>query len=415
MPYFIVAVGLAVVITLLYLLLRRYTPKFRSKLILIFICFLLIPTIPLTFLTLNLLTRNIDVWSNKRIVSALEDSFTISEKLKETQGEEGLDLKTRNKIQNIVGVLQIVKQLQLFKKSIKVILWLLFSVGVIMLVVAGVVIASRLSKGIERPIHNLVQGTQKITQGDFGYQIPVESKDEIGNLTDSFNKMSKDLETQREALKTTERLKAWQEIARRVSHEIKNPLTSIGISIDRLTPNLKEERDKECLTTIKEELENLRHLATEFSEFARMPEPNFVRCDLNEIVKSVVELYSGEQKIKVNYFKDIPDIFIDKNGIRRVLTNLIKNSIEAAGQISVSTSVDNEWAIVTVADTGSGISKDVLAKIFDPYVTTKYKGTGLGFTIAKKIIVDHQGEITINSEEGRGTIAVVKLPIKKKV
>ncbi|MFA5032736.1 MAG: ATP-binding protein [bacterium] len=407
MVYIILGVGIAVLIALIFaFILRKYTLKFREKLALLFIGFLLVPSIPLAFITINLLTNNIDMWSNKRIEKALEDSFTLSQSIKRE-----MDSTATTRTQNITSVLQYIKQLQMLKKPIKTAIWILFLGGIFVLAITGTSIARTLSKKIERPIYNLVQGTNKITQGDFGHQIIGEGEDEIGTLIKSFNKMSKELSTQRETLKDIERLKAYQEIARRVSHEIKNPLTSIGISIDRLSQNIKEERDKECLSIIKEEIGNLKHLASEFAEFARLPELKFAPCNLNEVVKSVAELHSNEEKIKTDYYEKLPEILMDKNSIRQVLINLINNSIEAGGEIKISTSMDKEWAVVKVCDTGKGIPDNILPKIFEPYITTKSKGTGLGLPIAKKIILDHKGQIEISSEESKGTAAVIKLPL----
>jgi nitrogen fixation/metabolism regulation signal transduction histidine kinase len=406
--YFFVAISITVIIGLIivgiyFFLKKRNLLKLKIKLLLIFISFLLIPTIPLIFVTTTLITRNVNMWTNARIENALQSALKIS---------DDLSAKTQNEVKNIISTLHIIQQMHLFKNPVNILLWSISSGIIIIFIVIGIWVIYVVSKKIEHPIYQLVQGANRVAKGELGYQIQVKAESEIATLVDSFNKMSSDLVTQQKVIKETERLKVSQEMARRVSHEIKNTLTPIEISIDRLNDRLDDKKELDCLKIIKEEATNLKQLANEFSEFARLPELKLEQCDLNEVVKGTIESYS-EHIIEANYSEENLQCFIDKYAIRRAITNLIKNGIEAGGKISINIKKKEDWAIIMISDTGKGISSDIQAQIFNPYFTTKSKGTGLGLAIVKKIILEHSGEIDINSEEGKGTTVVIKLPLNR--
>ena len=238
----------------------------------------------------------------------------------------------------------------------------------------------------------------------------------MGDLARAFNQMIEDLRVSREKLIQAERLAAWQQVARQISHEIRNSLTPISVSLRRFRTHLEKEGDPkkvpEILKTIQEEIRTMESMAAEFSDFARMPAPKKSTTDLNELIQSVVRLMSpatGQVNIKTQLAPDLPDIETDGDLIKRLLNNLIKNAVEAShdtGTVTVTTaSTDGSphRIILTVEDRGEGMDEETLENIFQPYYTTKRGGTGLGLVIVRKIVEDHGGEISVKSEKDAGT------------
>ena len=224
----------------------------------------------------------------------------------------------------------------------------------------------------------------------------------------------------------TQRMSAWKEVARRIAHEIKNPLTPIKLSAQRLRKKYMDrfpEEDTvfdECTMTIINQVDDLKNLVNEFSNFARMPAANPSPNDLNEIVGEVMALYkSGQRKVKLESSIDqrLPVLDIDRDQIKRVLINLIDNavaSVEDEGIVSVETHFIEELKLarIEVADTGGGIPSDIKQRLFEPYFSTKKTGTGLGLAIVSNIISDHNGYIRVRDNQPRGTRFVIELPVK---
>lgn len=319
----------------------------------------------------------------------------------------------------IIKSLNIYKSLAFIKEKVirGNLIWGLAIVFIIILALIAIYAAKLFSRGISEPIRQLTKGMQIIAEGNLNHQVDADAKDEIQFLIESFNRMTNDLRVSREKLIRTERIAAWRDVARRLSHEIKNPLTPIQISLHRLRSKIDVKQvDKlvfdQSIRTINEEIESLRHLADEFSQFARMPQPKLVEEDLNEIIKSAIVLMEAEPtpvSFKLNLSDDIPQIMLDREQIKRVINNLLKNSVEASpdgGTITVETeNVPLKGAKVRlkIIDQGCGIEPDKLDKIFEPYFTTKKGGMGLGLSIVKRIVEDHDGVLNISSQMGIGT------------
>lgn len=223
----------------------------------------------------------------------------------------------------------------------------------------------------------------------------------------------------------TQRMSAWKEVARRIAHEIKNPLTPIKLSAQRLRKKYLDrfpEEDTvfdECTMTIIKQVDDLKNLVNEFSNFARMPAANPSPNDLNEIVGEAVSLYSGQRKVRLEVSVDqrLPVLDIDRDQIKRVLINLIDNAVAAVedeGVVSVETRFieDLKLARIEVADTGGGIPAEIRQRLFEPYFSTKKTGTGLGLAIVSNIISDHNGYIRVRENQPRGTRFVIELPVK---
>ncbi len=313
----------------------------------------------------------------------------------------------------------------------------IYLISVILLVIItalAIAAASWLSKGTTRPIKELVGGFRKVGEGDLEVELKTSAKDEIEFLIDSFNKMVSELKGSRQKLIHTERLAAWRDVARQISHEIKNPLTPIQLSLHRLRNkiNIPAENSavvEESFETINEEMESLRKIATEFSEFARMPKPFLVSADINDIIRNAAALYEkNDRNIDVTAELDssIPETLLDMEQMKRVFINLIKNSIEATaengGPVKLKTDLEqgksgllseNPLISVSITDSGCGMDDEVLKKVFDPYFTTKKDGTGLGMPIIKRIVEEHNGDIFIKSESGNGTVIHITLPVSK--
>jgi len=324
---------------------------------------------------------------------------------------------------NISTTLRLYTSLSVFRESIVQgqIVWGLATIFIIFLTLLAVYAAKRLSWGISEPIKKLVAGMQRVAAGELSFRVQTRAKDEIKFLIDSFHKMADDLKTSQEKLVRAERLAAWQGIARRVSHEIKNTLTPIQLSLRRLSQQLQPDGATsiaQSLVTIREEVESLQRLADQFSQFARMPQINPQQENINEIIRNLVTLIEAEphgMTIKTKLDGTVPLLELDRGLIRRALHNLLKNSIEASSPgstIFIETkkiSQPHRKVCLEIRDQGNGIEPAVLEKIFEPYFTTKQRGMGLGLSIVKRIIEDHNGTIEIHSTPGKGTRVVIYL------
>jgi nitrogen fixation/metabolism regulation signal transduction histidine kinase len=295
-------------------------------------------------------------------------------------------------------------------------IWAFATVFIILLAALAIWAAKKFSRGISEPIQYLSESMQKVAAGDLNQRVDFKGKDEIQFLIDSFNRMTADLKNSQEKLIRTERIAAWRDVARQVSHEIKNPLTPIQIALFRLrekieVPANQREIFEHSLTSINEEIESLKRLADEFSQFARLPQPQRQSCQLNEIIRSVAVLLEAEPgmiKLKLDLANDLPRLELDREQIKRVLNNLIKNSVEASpngGTILIQTQKVNEThqICLRIKDHGEGIEVEALEKLFEPYYSTKKGGRGLGLAIVKRIIEDHDGRISVTSQKGFGT------------
>lgn len=283
----------------------------------------------------------------------------------------------------------------------------------------GIIFASQ----IVRPIRQLVDATEKVKDGDLTVQVPEEGlkKDEIGILSSAFNRMIKQISRQQKDLVIAQRALAWSDVARRVAHEIKNPLTPIRLASERLLRKFKGEvSDKEAFhkytQTIIRHTDDIKTIVSEFVNFARLPAPNFVNCELIGLVRDMVESRKLiHDKITYNFSSNISelDFVCDVTQMNQVMINLLKNAEESLEniivppQINVAIMKKMEFVTITIADNGPGFSTEIVEKATEAYITTKTKGTGLGLAIVKKIIQEHLGTMEINNGEEGG--AIVKL------
>ena len=306
---------------------------------------------------------------------------------------------------------------------------LIYLVVVSLLLFLSISIAIKFSSRFFRSINNLILASANIGKGDLDIKVPeIETDIELETLNKNFNLMIDQLKSQQEKLLLSERHEAWENVARKLAHEIKNPLTPIQLTIDRLKnkyekfiDNKETENFNNHLKTIIKQINQIEHLVNEFSDFARMPKPIFNKNKIIEIVKNNISLLSEVDKsisIKFNYNKEDLLIKCDNEQISRVFFNLIKNSIESIQEkskkngdfakiIDIEIIDKNDYITLNITDNGTGFSKDIIKNITKPYFTTKSKGSGLGLSIVNKIINDHNGSIKFNSNKNDAKVEIV--------
>jgi two-component system nitrogen regulation sensor histidine kinase NtrY len=306
---------------------------------------------------------------------------------------------------------------------------LLVGGGVILL---GLVLGWWVSARVTRPIEELAAGAREVAAGHWEARVEVHSRDEVGQLADAFNDMTRQLAEQRERLVQTERVAAWRELARRLAHELKNPLFPLQLTVENLQrarEQTSEQFDEvffESTATLRAELENLKTIVSRFSDFAKMPPPQFEPVDLNELVRSAVKLFEP-QFAPVGRPPITPELYLDENLpraqadpilLRRALENLILNSLDAmpaGGTLTVRTAQRNGAVRLEVTDTGEGLTPEECARLFTPYYTTKRHGTGLGLAIVQSVVSDHGGRIEVESAPGAGATFRIELPMEQKI
>ena len=307
------------------------------------------------------------------------------------------------------------------QQQIMSILLIIGGVGLILVYIVSYIVGLQMTK----PINQLAAGVAEIASGNLEQQVVIQSRDEIGRLAGAFNQMAAVLKTSLERRLAAERLAAWGDVARYVTHEIKNPLFPIRLSIENLQRAYQgrgnqstafDEIFVQCTDIVIEEVERLQRLVDEFHRFARMPHADRKLSDLNQVVQNVVNLYAESVEniqIKGSLALNLPPLSLDSEQITQALENLIQNAIEAipdGGTLNISTQLVNEEKIrIKIQDTGIGMSPETLEQIFAPYYTTKDTGTGLGMAIVQRIINDHDGEIFVESKEGIGTTVSIEL------
>jgi two-component system NtrC family sensor kinase len=298
-------------------------------------------------------------------------------------------------------------------------------------VLLAIVVASYFSGAIVKPINALVRASHKIAQGDLSARVGTHSASEIGELEIMFNLMASSLESRdreiaklnEQHLMRSEKLASIGRLAAGVAHEINNPLTSV-LTFSCLLLKKGSEGMKEKLEIIVKETTRCREIVKGLLCFARQDEPRKMRCNLNAVIENAFSLAGNQLKIRESHVTvkkelgEIPDLYLDPNQMTEVFVNLIINAIDAlsAGgelRIATGTSQDGKSVDIRVTDTGQGISKDDMENVFEPFFTTKEpgKGTGLGLAVAYGIIGRHNGSIDVESEVGKGTTFLIKLPL----
>jgi two-component system, NtrC family, nitrogen regulation sensor histidine kinase NtrY len=304
--------------------------------------------------------------------------------------------------------------------------WIAASVGAGALLVALLLIWW-FSARIIQPVEELAVAARDVASGRWDARIDVRTYDEVGQLATAFNDMTRTLGVHKERLLQTERVAAWRELARKLAHELRNPLFPLQITVENLqrARQLDDEQFMEVFTestaTLKTELANLNSIVARFSDFSKMPSPRFERMNANETLREVLRLFDaqfnevGKPAITRELFlKDgLPEIDGDPELLHRAFQNVVLNALDAmpaGGTLTLRTSDDDGKIRVEIADTGNGLTPEESARLFTPYYTTKPQGTGLGLAIVQSVVSDHHGTVSISSEEGRGTTIRIDLP-----
>ena len=299
--------------------------------------------------------------------------------------------------------------------GIKISFFIIYIIIVSLLLFISITIAIRFSSRFFRSINNLILASTEIGHGNLNTKVPeIKTDKDMEVLNKNFNSMISRLRNQQEKLIINERYKAWGNLSRKLAHEIKNPLTPIQLTIDRIRTkytgqitNEDQQSFKENLKIINSQIKQIENLVNEFSDFARMPKPTLKRNNLVNLLNENIKLLSEVNKsIEINFNKKDEEILIecDKEQISRVFINLIKNSIESIEQkveknpdfkkkILIDISSNNDHILISIEDNGVGFDKNNIKEILNPYYTTKKNGTGLGLSIVNKIINDHKGEL----------------------
>lgn len=301
----------------------------------------------------------------------------------------------------------------------------LLNVYVFLLFIAGI-FSVLVANSITKPLTVIGEKLQEVKVGKPNTPLNWETNDEIGSLVTEYNQMIKKLEESADLLAKSEREGAWREMAKQVAHEIKNPLTPMKLSIQYLNhayqskPDQVEDLMERVTKTLIEQIDNLAHIANEFSNFAMMPRANNKEFIINDLVASVHELFKKHEHCDVLLAQpeEVYTVFADKKQLLQVLNNLIKNATEAIpdfrrGKIEVSLYKNEEMAVIRVRDNGVGIPEEMKRKVFVPNFTTKNSGTGLGLAISKNIIESVNGKIYYETEANVGTDFFVELPIER--
>ncbi|RPI01115.1 MAG: HAMP domain-containing protein [Calditrichaeota bacterium] len=302
-------------------------------------------------------------------------------------------------------------------------IWLLLIIFLLFIAVLSMLLARKVSLEISNPILQLSSGMKRVGAGDLTHRVEVAAKDEIAYLVDSFNQMTEELRVSHENLQRAERAAAWRDIARQISHEIKNPLTPIEFAIYRLESSLPAEVVKlidlrESMTVIKEEIASIRRIADTFSQFARLPHSELKKQDIGEWIRSSVELFKNNDSgvnVQLKITPNLPQILLDGQQFRSVINNLIKNAIEASQSgetvlVNVQPySADHYSLRIDVIDHGCGMDEQTQKSIFEPYFTTKTGGSGIGLFLARQIIKDHGGIIEVTSAVRQGSTLTIYL------
>ena len=299
--------------------------------------------------------------------------------------------------------------------GIKISFFIIYIIIVSLLLFISITIAIRFSSRFFRSINNLILASTEIGQGNLNTKVPeIKTDKDMEVLNKNFNSMISRLKNQQEKLIINERYKAWGNLSRKLAHEIKNPLTPIQLTIDRIRTkytgqitNEDQQSFKENLKIINSQIKQIENLVNEFSDFARMPKPTLKRNNLVKLLNENIKLLSEINKsIEISLNKKDEEILLecDKEQISRVFINLIKNSIESIEQkveknpdfkkkILIDISSNNDHILISIEDNGVGFDKNNIEEILNPYYTTKKNGTGLGLSIVNKIINDHKGEL----------------------
>jgi signal transduction histidine kinase len=294
-------------------------------------------------------------------------------------------------------------------------------------ILLAVLLSSWAAARFTRPVEDLAAAAREVAAGNLRAHVEVTSADEVGDLAEAFNRMTHDLLEQKERLVQSERVAAWRELARRLAHELKNPLFPLQLTVENLvrareqSPEVFEEIFRESSTTLLAEIGNLKQIISRFSEFSKMPQPQLQPVILNDLVQGVARLFQAQLEARdggtiacrLELAASREPIAADAELLHRVLSNLVLNAMDAmprGGTLTLRTRDSADRVRVEITDTGVGLTREECDRLFTPYYTSKQHGTGLGLAIVQSVISDHGGTISVQSQPQQGTTFLVDLP-----
>lgn len=291
----------------------------------------------------------------------------------------------------------------------------------------GIFISILLALWYTEPIHHVVTAAKRVAAGDLNQKLPVDRKDEIGDLMQNFNDMVRRLKENKqleERLREAEHLSAVGQLARTIAHEIRNPLNYISLCIDHIKAKYIPEKGEPAanfetlISSVKQEIHRLDKLVTEFLDYGKPLKLNIQYVNIDEILKDIIDIIKAKadsEKISiVEKYDCLPDMMLDVELMKTCVFNIVTNAFQAmpkGGTLTMQTARDNGNFILNISDTGAGIAKENMDKIFEPFFSTKTNGLGLGLAITKRIIEEHGGTIEFSSTEHEGCNVVVRLPL----
>ena len=289
----------------------------------------------------------------------------------------------------------------------------------ILLMILSIVIFIAFLYRITKPLSELQKATGKIRDGDFSVYLPETGIKEIRELKRSFNSMSRELDNTQKKLLQAEKDTMWKELSRILAHEIKNPLTPIQLSIQRLEEKYEIDQEKfievfpESVNIINQEINNLKLLARSFSNFAKNINPEFSEFNPKAVIDEILNSYQHDYKIEVSGENCI--IIFDRTHFYQIITNLVQNAIDACNKddkIFINIIKSNMKIVISISDSGKGIKHEDIDKIFEPYFTKKKKGTGLGLALVKKLVDVNNSIISVKSKVNEGSCFTIEIPNK---
>lgn len=307
------------------------------------------------------------------------------------------------------------------QQHIRAIAYGVASGGILLAIACSLWIAARVS----RPIEQLAHAAEEVASGNWEVRVPERGHDEVSVLARSFNHMTEQLASQREQLVQSERVAAWRELARRLAHELKNPLFPLQLTVENMVRARElseaefDEVFRESTATLGMEIANLKTIIGRFSDFSKMPKPELERIDAKDVIDRVRSLYEGasSHEAKIDFVTEIAGepmmIMVDPELLHRALSNLVLNAMDAmpnGGKLTISARPQGVNIEIRVADTGEGLTQEECERLFTPYYTTKVHGTGLGLAIVQSVVADHGGTIAVESHAGSGATFIITLP-----
>lgn len=294
----------------------------------------------------------------------------------------------------------------------------------------GIVVILILSKQYTRPIEKVVNAAMRVAAGDFNQNIPVQSKDEIGKLSESFNFMVQKLRETRtleERLREAEHLSGLGQFSRNMAHEIRNPLNFINLSIDHIAEKYKpadvekQEKFNNLLTGVKHEIQRLNNLVNDFLDYSRPLKLNRKRVRIDKLIEDVNDLvWAKAEAEKINIVKKYsvtPELDVDPDLFKSCMLNIVSNAFHAMGEprdggiLIIKTEISESEFILSITDNGEGVSPENLSRIFEPFFSTRQNGLGIGLPMTKRVMEEHGGRVEFNSIEGKGSVVKLILPM----